>query len=202
LNNDPYKTKKHKTKTIMANLNPTPATEKAPETVRVVTEFELRNILFAIKGATPATVLTHVVPQMRKTGNIYHNRVIKRQWHNVFLNANYEKSVNKQRVKEGNNLPFLSSGRTWGLRLPESPIVYNEKKQMYYLVTRILSSNTAEYLLENQVIDKRLIEEFLQGPSRSNSQGVENEIIVRDFKMSSIQEVRVNGMVYIVSRPD
>jgi hypothetical protein len=193
------KQKQNKTKTIMANLNPIPVAEKDANKVKVVSELEIRNILFAIKGATPATILTHTEARMRKTNNPYYKLVVKRQWHNIFLNANYEKSVNRQRIKEGVEMPFIAQARKNGIKLPDSPIIYNTNTRRYYLSTMVLVSNRAEYLFDNQVIDKSLIENFLQASSSASNQGVDKEVVVRDFKMSSIQEVRVNGMVYIVT---
>lgn len=165
-----------------------------------VTEAELVEILRNVKGPTPATVVAESVVKMNKKGNPYHNLVTKKQESNVFINFNYANSVNKRLVKEGKEADFVPSERVWGSRITGTPLV--EHKGAYYVEAGFLTKNAPKvsYTYDNKEVEKELFEDFLPKSSSSSRQGLEEEVVMRTFKVESVLEMRFGGKVYIVQK--
>lgn len=171
---------------------------KTVEIVKV-TRDQLVKALMAINGPTPATFLAETNVDMRKTDNPYHGEVTKLQKSNVFINYNYENSVNKALTKEGKEAKFEAQPRKWGERVPGTPLVLH--KGAYYLSARFLNNEPkVEYLHKGEAIDVAQIEQFIPEKKSSGSQGLENEITVRDFKIESIKEIQFGGKKYVVEQ--
>jgi len=164
--------------------------------MKEITKQQLIELLKNLKTATPATVITQTIPKMRKTNNPYFDKVTKFMKANVFINFNYEKSVNRVREKEGNDEVFEASKRVWGTRIQGTPLV--EHKGNYYLECRFLKHCKSTYLFENKVIDDSDISDFIYEGSNAEHQGVFEEVILRDFKIESILQIKFNKEVYIV----
>ena len=166
--------------------------------MKEITKQELIEMLKNLKSATPTTIITNTIPKMRKKNNPYLDRVTKFMKANVFINFNYENSVNKVRDKEGNEVDFVASPRIWGVKIPGTPLV--EHKGSYYLECRFLKHVNTTYICNNQNIDESVLSDFLQEGSNAAHQGVsfENEVILRDFKIENILEIRLMGEVYSI----
>jgi hypothetical protein len=184
----------------ITNLNPT-NTENAV----MVNYDQMVKVLMAVTGATPATIIAETPVKMNKTGNPYHDKIIKRQKSNVFINFDYAKSVNAKLVKEGKTPDFVASPRKWGTKLPGTPVVFYAEKQKYYLETRFLGNEPkVEYFQINEngskeITEKSLFEQFLP-PSKSLSsehQGLDEAVILRDFDVANIYSIAVGGKTYI-----
>lgn len=125
----------------------------------------------------------------------------KKQKSNVFINFDYTKSVNKALTKEHKEADFVAKPRKWGEKITGTPIISH--KNEYYLEARFLNNEPKiEYILDNtDTIEKELFETYL--PPTNNTtikehQGLNDEIIVRDFKISNILEIVLDGNHYIV----
>jgi hypothetical protein len=171
--------------------------EKKQIAIVEVTTDELVKALMAVKGPTPATFIAETVLDMRKTDNPYYKKVLKRQKSNVFINFNYENSVNKALTKEGKEADFEAQPRKWGVRVPGTPLVLHEGA--YYLTARFLSNEPkVELIHEGKEIDRDVLSQFIPEKKSSGNQGLENEIIVRDFSINNIKEIQFGGTKYIV----
>lgn len=175
--------------------------------MKLVDTKELFTKLFNQNGATFVGLLTEVIPPMRKTGNPYLNKVTKRQFHNVQIGFNYTNAINNRRDKEGEEKDFVASPRKWGRRINGTPIVEHVKSGEYgvnyYLETRVLNSQKPDYYLNgvklnNEVVLNDVLSFMSKKHSNAEHQGVENEVIVRDFRLDSIIAVTLNKETYIV----
>lgn len=158
---------------------------------------QLVKALMSITGPTPATFEAITDVKMNKTNNPYFNKVTKKQVSNVFINYSYENAVNKRRIKEGLEGDFVAQPRTWGQRVPGTPLVLH--KGAYYLSARFLKNEPKiEYMLEGVATDKAVFETYLPASKPTvKSQDVEEPIIVRDFKIDTIQSIKFGGKTYV-----
>ena len=163
-----------------------------------ITTNQLFDILASIRGAKFATITTLTDVAMRKTNNPYAGLVKKLSSMNVTLNFIYRNSVNAQRAKEGNQEEFVPHERKWGKKIQGTMFV--EHKGEFYVEAKMNGApQNVVYLLENEVIEKEVISEFLPAKSSNKEhQGVEKEIVLRDFKMASIVGLKVDGQEYVV----
>lgn len=183
--------------------------------VIAVTPDQLGIELAQIEKAVPVTIVAttevvmnkNVVIDGVKEPNPYHGRVFKTQESNVFVAMDYETAVNKRLIKEGKDADFEVQARTWGESIGKSPVIMNEKNGQvtYYLQTFFVTSNKPKVSYEvrdedgtMRIADKSEFEAYLKPASTSSSQGLDNEIQVRSFKLSNIKEVRANGKIYVV----
>jgi hypothetical protein len=174
--------------------------------VQQVSLQDLRIMLSGIKGAKPATITAVTEVKMNKgrgeNKNPYHGRVTKRQVSNVFINFSYKNAVNKRLTKEGKEADFVPQERAWGVKVTDTPLVLH--KEQYYLEAGFITKNTpnVEYLLDNEPTDKAVFENFMQAKSSSSRQGLseDNEVVLRTFKLDTIESIKVNGVTYIVTK--
>lgn len=155
-------------------------------------------VLMQVKNATPATFVAVTEVGMNKTNNPFFERVTKKQKSNVFINFDYAGSVNRKLLKEGKSPDFVASPRKWGEKLPGTPIVFY--KNVYYMEARFLSNEPkVEYFVDAVPTDKAVFETYLKPVSTETSkehQGVDEVIIIRDFKVANIHSITVNGNTY------
>lgn len=172
--------------------------------IKLVSLIELTDILKEVNRPMPATfvAITEVkmVQKHRETKepNEFFGRVNKKQKSNVFIKFDYANSVNKARLNEGKEADFVAQPRKWGVHIPNSPLI--EHNGEFYLEARFLSNEPkVEYILDNnEEITKDKIVAFLPPikESTSSSQDLDKEIIMRDFKLKSIQEITMSGITY------
>lgn len=161
----------------------------------------LINAVAAIQGASFIGIDTHT--DVKLTGgqkNPQQGRVTKRMLGATVMafthqNVNaYKAMVQRRLAAEGKDPEdFKLSERAWGVRVPNMPIV--EHKGSYYLEVIFLKPGKAEYLLDGVVVPA----ESIQGlpPKREGEQGgLEDKVIIRDFKAESITELRINGQAF------
>ena len=72
-----------------------------------------------------------------------------------------------------------------------------------YLMTRVLKSSPSEYYLDNKIVDDVPTLDAIRGDmnksySNKKHQGVENEVIIRTFRLSSIKAITMDGKTLIV----
>lgn len=122
----------------------------------------------------------------------------------LFTNKNsnaYQNMVKRRLAAEGKDPEtFKLSARPWGTRIPETPLVENEKdgEIQYYLEAIYLRAGETRYVIDGTTpIERKDIYGLPPVKIREDAQaGLENMVIVRTLKLSSITEIRANGQVY------
>jgi hypothetical protein len=176
-------------------------------TPKQISLLELEIVLARVPHATPATITAVTELNMNKFGmvqdvktpNPYLDRATKRIVSNVFIGFIYANSVNNALKKEGKEADFVPSERKWGVRIPGTCLVAHKDKK--YLECRFLNAVKPEYFLDGQPTTKETFSAFMpEKSSNAEHQGLseENEVILRDYKLASIAEIKVMGEHYIV----
>jgi len=174
-------------------LSPTAQPITAAEIVQKIQEAEKT-------GATPVSITAVTTPQQRKTGND-HLPIMKVSRMNGMINADYEKSVNRQREREGLEADF-TRGAGWGehistaivqgkngLSLAIQPNPNNPPPSSVYVGTgtgipTVITSEPGE---------------FINPPYTGNSQGVAKKIPYRRVLISNIAGIVIGKTEYIVT---
>lgn len=176
-----------------------------------VTLEQLRYILEGRGTQTEVTIASATVPRMRKRNNPYFDRVKKLSVVTGDICFRYEEEVNKQRRREHTlNLVagepvvqevtrFQSQERTWGekeqTRERVGALVYHG--QNAYLELLVTQSVRHEYRDEqNNIVDKNAIKPFLYDSKQPQTQGTEKPVIIRDYKLTNIMSILLDGVVY------
>ena len=158
----------------------------------------IQEMIDSIRGSRIVTFVSITDPDwasIKSTGpNPFKDTVKKRSVVNGMIGFIYENSVNRQRFREGLETDFESFPRKWGTRLHGTPWVeHNGKRYLEVKVERVLST---EYIdQDGNIIQPETIRPFLKPKNTTSRQGVENEIILRDYALNNIVELRLNGNV-------
>lgn len=119
----------------------------------------------------------------------------------VFQNKNvngYEAMIQRRLVSEGKDpASFVLGERTWGVRVPNMPIVEHTKngETKYYLEVIFLRAGTVEYRLDGKPIAESDIIGLKPGAAGEQG-GLDNKVIIRTFAADSITELRIDGKVF------
>ena len=162
---------------------------------------KLENILSTVNGSTFISMDTTTVPKLKGgKSNPMQGRIRK---HNtgasimVFQNKKahaYDNMVKRRLEKEGKNPDlFKLSPRAWGQRVPNLPIV--EHKGAQYLEVIFLASGKTSYTLDGDYIAKEDITGLDDKPEGTQG-GLSDKVIIRTFKVSSIDRLKVGGKTY------
>lgn len=158
---------------------------------------ELKAALASRKGTSFVTIVALTDPRMRKRGNPYIERVLKRSTVNGAIGWIYQNSVNRERARENLEPDFEAFPRKWGQRIKGTPFV--EHKGKTYLELKVERAISTEYLLDGEVVDKSVIEEWL--PKRKpegERQEVDRPIILRDYDLANIKAITFDGITIAV----
>ena len=117
----------------------------------------------------------------------------------IFSNKNsngYSNMVKRRLEQEGKDFEsFEVKPRVWGQRIENTPLVLH--KDEYYLEVIFLKSGKVEYKLDGQPIEKNNIVGLSE--KREGTQGgLNNKVIIRTYKVSSITGIRINNKDFIV----
>lgn len=164
-----------------------------------VTEFERR--LHAISTCQPVGLTTVAPPTMRKRKNPFADLIVKVTEVNGFINWTYGKTVNRQRKREGRKEDFKARQRQWGIRIKHSPLVSHvpaDGETRMYLEMKVERRkwrfiHTAD-LIEIPEAD---LKPWLP-PIRKSRQDVDRDVILRDYRLDHIAEIRIGGETWSV----
>jgi hypothetical protein len=147
----------------------------------------------ATHRANFVAIETLTAARVRKTGNPHPN-VLKRSKVQAVIGHNYAQSVNHQRVREGSTPDFQALPRKWGQRIAGTPFVtHNGKLYLECGVLKVLGASTFE-LPNGEPIDSDKVTPFLPTTySNAEHQGVDREVILRDYALESIQRITIDG---------
>jgi hypothetical protein len=147
--------------------------------------------LMGQKGATPVSFQSVTDARLRKTGNPLPMPVLKISEVNGFIGYNYETSVNNQRVREGGERDFEAEDRKWGTRI--HPCVVEHKGE-FYITVKVERSIAPPRYFDAEGSERETVEvkPFLP-PKGETRQEVEKEVIHREYKVTSIRNIRWGG---------
>jgi hypothetical protein len=171
-----------------------------PSDMRQVTPNQIEEILRDTRGAKAVTITAKTEVRLKKVGKELFGQVFKLSRVNGMINWNYEGAVNRQREREGGMADFESHPRQWGVRLHGTPFVQHNEN--LYLELKVEKSvDEPSYVNSSgETVNLSLIRDHLPTSSSSSRQGVEKEIILRDYKMESITSITMNKITYIIVR--
>ena len=163
--------------------------ETKPKTVSLG---EFLATLESARGARPVTFTATTDARLRKTGNPF-GQVNKRSEVNGMVNWHYQNAVNRQRAREDSATDFEARPRKWGKRIPKSPFVVH--KGALYLEVKVERSLNHRYVTpDGRALTDADVAPFL--PKRSSNaahQGVEREIILRDYRVDHMDAISIDG---------
>lgn len=173
-----------------------------------ITRVELEEKLLNISRPQPCSFVAVTEPKQvkkhRETGepNPFTN-LTKRSRVSAFIGFNYQNSVNNQRLREGTPTDqddvvefFEPAPRAWGHHVGESPMIEHNTNGRRYMQVKVQRSLGHEYRDGDQLIEPETVQPFLTKTGKSRRQQVENEVIVRDYGLDTIQQITVGGETY------
>ena len=162
-----------------------------------ITTGQLKELFLAQKGAAPITFSAMVDTRARKTGNPY-DKILKFSVVNGFIGFDYETSVNRQQVREGNRPTFIAHERKWGENINNVLVEQNGK---FYLSVRPLHTKKPVYFgIKGNLmtkVEEESIKQFLPNKyDNRDHQGVRTEIVYRNYSLESIRYLTFNKVKY------
>ena len=163
-----------------------------------VTLGQIKQIVDEKRGTRPVTILAVTDPRLKKTGLPDEWRAIRKHTVlNGMANHIYGNSVNLQRMREGIEEEFTPHPRKWGERIPGTTWVQHKGGlYMELKVERVLSN---KFMLGDTEIPRDDLLPFLPVKSDSSRQGTEKAIILRDFGLDKIREIKIGGVQYVLA---
>ena len=160
-----------------------------------ISKENLVELLKSVKGSTFVTIQTVTTPKFIGGKSCPFAGAIKISKVNGCIGFNYENSVNNQRKRENSEPDFVSEPRTWGHRISGTPLVKHEG--LYYLEIKVEKSELPIYILGTSILDNNEVENWIR--EQTTRQDVEKPVILRDYKIDSIQKIIINKKEYVVS---
>lgn len=170
--------------------------------MRTINVFQLETLLRNVRGSTAVSLIARTDPRMRKGKkpdlNPWFGLVAKVSHVNGLIGFKYQNSVNNQRAREGHGEEFEALPRTWGERIAGTPLV--KHNDTFYLEIKCEKSIRSEFrhVDTNEKIDRETLQPWLPKRRESQRQQVEREIILRDYKLTSIVELRMHREIYVL----
>ncbi len=152
--------------------------------------------------ASFVTFRSRTTPRMRKTDNSYWD-ADSGEWNirkisvvNGIINFIYANSVENQREREGLDLEeFKPQPRQWGNRILNTPLVRH--KGRYYLEVKVENVVETTYVNSNDdEVEREEIDEFLYSSSQPSTQKTEKEIVLRDYKIENLEQIKMYGDIF------
>lgn len=164
-----------------------------------ITAQQFVNKILERPGAIILTFTSTTEPKLKKTWT--GPKVYKQSTVNGIVNYNYQDAVNRQRVREGLSADFVSEPRTWGERVSGTPFILHNG-QVYFTV-KIQSTKQPVYVdAEGNTILVDELRPHFYAKSNSSRQGVEDEVVTRDYALGNITSLTLNGIHYILVHRD
>lgn len=161
-----------------------------------ITLTELSELLATKRGCQFITMTCRTVPAMNKRGNPLFGRLEKLATVNGAINWNYTNAVNNRRRREGVTPNFTAEPRVWGVRLPGLPFV--EYKGKLYLELKVERSVEYVYLVDGKITPKEKVTPYLIQSTGNPRQDLIKEVMLRDYALETIEQIKVGGRVYDV----
>ena len=166
-------------------------------TDETITSQEFNQLLLGVKGATPVTLVTETEPPCYKGSP----SITKRSEVNGFLQANYEKSVNRQLEREGKEADFKAQGLPWGISLNETCLIVNESKKdgtpRSYVRIQVQNTKDPKYFIDGKEVSPEDVKQYLRPKSKSSRQGTDKQVLPRNYQVTpgacNVKAIAING---------
>jgi hypothetical protein len=152
-------------------------------------------------GSKFATIVMLTNPRLSKQGKSNFPNASKLTTCQVNLNVNYEKSVNRQRQREGKESDF-KSGSSW-----HKPILINGKHtpfcrsiktgEVYLRCTLVKTINKLFINNNGEIIPNNAINPFIK-ETRNTKQDLDKEIRFFCLKLSNVQGLTIGGQTAFI----
>jgi hypothetical protein len=162
--------------------------------MKTITKQELLEIVAKQKGTTFISIETETEQKLLGGKNCPLKGLIKRSKVNGAIGIHYTNSVNNQRIREEKEADFVAQPRTWGIRLEGTPLV--QHKDNYYLEVKVQSTQKPDYFFNGKRIDSEEVKPYL--PQNKTRQDLNKEVILRDYNISSIKRIKIDGNEYSI----
>jgi hypothetical protein len=173
--------------------------------MNILTHHQLTELVAAKRGAVILSIISLTEPKFRKTGCPF-STLQKVEYKRVVVGANYGRAVNKQIAEVTGNTDapaFVVSPRKWGEYLVPDKVV--EYLGNLYLSTQARNPQKAiktTWIADGREVSKETVVDYLatSNSAKQEARGLhgKKQVMVRDFKMSSVLKVMVNGKEYIL----
>ncbi len=163
-----------------------------------ISQAELISRLTSLHGATMVALIAETTPDLISPKKVEKEvGIIRKRSHiNGVIGFIYGNSVNNQRAREADTSfeEFIPEPRKWGERLTGTPLVTHKGKT--YVEVKIQKVSQTEYTLNGVVVDKYVVEPYIrQKREEGKRQEVENPVILRDYAIPTIRQVRMGGEI-------
>ncbi len=134
--------------------------------------------------------------KLNKRGNPF-TKVTKTKTTLVTINGDYQETVNVQRLVESKQDDFKAVKPVWGENITKSLVKYNEK---FYL--QVIENGTKKSSVyhdqDGNVLQYDDFRQFLPSRSNSSRQDVEDDIIVKKYKMENVKQLVIRVPLVLV----
>lgn len=170
--------------------------------ITITTKADLINFLTSYKSAKTATVVSKTELKMNKkdiatkqTPNPY-PIAYKVSLFEADINFDYEDRVNDARLVEGKEQSFEAGEAKWGQYVSKSLTKKDDQYYMKLVPTKSLTKTTYEDA-DGKALDYDSLKPFVpvRKESASTSQGLDNAVQFRAFKLDSIIHFKIPGVV-------
>jgi len=158
--------------------------------MKTITRSELVSMLENVSGNTFVNIETETIPKTKKGCSFNLKRLSSISG---CIGFNYTNSVNHQRQKEGLSEDFKAVARVWGNRIKGTPIVEHKGKK--YIEVKVQSATSDFFSNSTRISLDKVIPWLYNSETR---QGVDNEVVVRDYKIENITRIKINKEEYKV----
>lgn len=165
---------------------------------KITTEQAIEMIRNNVRGTMMLSITALTEPKMRKTGNPFDGNVFKVCDMTGAVGFDYEKSVNRQDVREGGDGTREAKPRAWGVLTEDRLFVQHNGKT--YLQMKVESATDPIYLTKSgNEISVEALKPFMPTRSGSSTQdGIKKEVVVRDISFDNITAMRFMGTEYAI----
>lgn len=174
--------------------------------MKTLTMNQLSQMIKDVKGATFCAFEYSAPVEMKKTGNPHKDSILtKTQTVSGNIGQRYDNAIQKAVENEGKEA-LVENGtmdvsvkqHKWGEHDGKN-IIFNPKtgvESLQLTLTGNQGSGDIHYFLDGIEIDKSDVAEWLPSKKPYKKDGLDTEIIVRDFRLDRISKVRLLGEEY------
>jgi len=175
--------------------------------MKSITQSELERLLFATNQTQFVSFVSVTDPDMRKRANP-HAGTRKVSMVVGVINWTYSRAVNRQRQREQPKpKKFRALRRKWGERIYGTPLVKHcvETTEGDELVTLYLEVKIERRSFHyfnpktHRRVKETTLAKWLKKAERNERQGVEREIVLRDYTLANIAELTNAGKQYRIA---
>jgi hypothetical protein len=167
-----------------------------------ITKSELITLLNDIEKSTFVNLVTETKVRIKKTGNPYYDKVIKRSKCNYLIGNDYEKRVRSNEQKEGIEPNFNTEKPSGKHHISKCVLVDDKTESTHYLMVERFDEVEPqnEYIFEGNSIERQLFKDYMGKVSESQKQTQEKKVMVITPKIENIVEITLNKTNYKILR--